>query len=344
MASPESHETEEPARIDALELAQRLGSIAKIRRTLGNDPETIDQWKQRFRDQGFDGLSEVTDETQATVVASTAGVTGRIIALAIDNPANGCQRISEVLTETGFPISHVSVQTILNRNGLGHRNARIQEIERRVLDGTIPETPQRTEWITSVNPAFAERGHDPDRPWHTISIGHAVISRIPGLGRLHLHVAVDCWSQTAYAVAAPDNQPEWPVSILHNDALPMAKSLGLTVQTIRTDQSSTYHGPQVHLFTLYLELNDISHERREQQDGHARRFIAILLEDFVKKTRKRNYATLARYQFELDSWTAVYNKHRELQGWPNMGLAPVQRIQSWQEAQKSPGTNRTPRR
>lgn len=318
------------------ELAQRLGSIAAACRN-GDDRSTaLAEWKRRYRDQGLDGIPD--NNPPRAEPSPQYGVHGRIIALALENPGNGCQRISEILTESGYPLSHVSVQAILNKYALGNRNQRIRAIERQVLDGTLPETPERSRWIVDINPAYAEKDTAPAHPWQTVALAHATATRIPGLGKIHLHAAVDCWSQTGFAVAATDNQPEWPVSLLHNEILPRAAQLGVAIQTIRTSNSFTYHGTELHLFPLYLELNDIVHEIRESPDGHARRFQTTLINDFVAKCRKREHNGLDHFQNDLDHWTNHYNSRIESHGWPNRGLTPAQRIQTWRDDHPAPQT------
>ena len=332
-------------RVSPLSLAQRLEDIARLRRESDEASDAFDVCKSRYKSMGLQGLDPYLDHSGLGIKTAAPGLAGRIIALALEDPSHGCQRISKKLTDAGSPISHVTVQSILNRHHLGHRTARIQALEEEVLRGTIPLTPQRTEWIDSVNPSFCEREHDPDRPYRVASMAHSSVSRIPGLGRLHFHVVLDIWSLQAFAVAATDTQPEWSVSVLHNDLLPEASARGLKVEVVRTTNDSTYTGPVAHIFPLYLDLNDIQQEFRTTPDGHLRRFFGLLHEDFVAKTRKRAYNGLERYQAELDSWIAHYNENTGLPGWPNRGESPTTKLRNWTADQgmaESDGNSSTP--
>ncbi|MFY7953499.1 MAG: hypothetical protein ACOVT5_13425, partial [Armatimonadaceae bacterium] len=333
------HPSEDQNRVSPLELAQQLEAIARQWRDSIHHSTRMQEWRHRYQSRGIRGLNPPGEAPGANLSTVAPGIAGRIIALALDNPTNGCQRISQIITESGFPISHVSVQAILNKNNLGHRNARIRALECEVLAGTIALSPQGAQWIESINPSFAERESDPTAPYTMVSMGHTAVSRIPGIGRVHLHAGIEIWSLQAFVVAAPDTQPEWAISVLHNDILPEARKLRRKVEVVRTTDDRTFTGPDVHIFPIYLELNEIKHEVRETPDGHTRRFLAILLEDFVKKSRKRSYTTLERYQFELDHWIANYNKNMSLPGWPNLGESPATRLGIWRDATLGPGKN-----
>jgi hypothetical protein len=224
------------------------------------------------------------------------------------------------------------VQSILNKHGIGNRTARIEEIERMVLDNSLPLTEQRAEWIESINASFAERHRDPGRPCRYWNLATIAVSRIASLGRVHFHVAVDPWNLNAFAIAGTDAQPDWSVALLHNDVLPHAGIHGLAIDSIRTPSTTTYCGRKFHHFGLYLSLNDLAHEFVDKIDGHTRRFVALLRDDFIGKRRRRHYPQLETLQADLDEWLGSYNSSHAWKGWPNRGLSPDERLEQWKKS------------
>lgn len=323
------------SRLGMAELADELENVAQAFRAAGTDAGQVGEWKRRYREEGFAGLHDLPKRPVGRPPLLTPELANRILELALEDPGNGCQRISRLLDAEGAPLSHVSVQSVLNKHGIGSRTARIEEVERRVLDGSLPLTKQREEWIESINSSFAERHRDPRRPCQTWNLATITASRIQGLTRVTFHVAVDPWNLNAFAIAGTDPQPDWSVALLHNDVLPHAANHGLAIHSIRTPSSATYCGRKYHHFGLYLGLNDLPHEFVDSLDGHTRRFLGWLREDFIGKRRRRNYPHLETLQADLDEWLDAYNSSHAWKGWPNRETSPDERLRQWKQSPNS---------
>ena len=321
-------------RLGITELTDELNALAKACRAA--DPRQIDQWKHRYQEQGFAALRDLPRRRAGRPPTVTPELSTKIVELALHDPNNGCQRISRILSEQGTTLSHVTVQSILKKHQIGNRTARIQEIERRVLDGSLPLTSDRAQWIHSVNPSFCERDNDPGRPGRFWNLATQAISGFPGLGPLHIHVAVDPWNLAAFAIAGTNTRADWSVALLHNDVLPYAAGNRLPIESIRTPPSATYCGREFHHFALYLRLNDLRHETMQSPDGHTRRFLGLFRDDFIGKRRRQPFEQLEDLQRELDDWIRIYNSSHIWHGWPNMGSSPDTRLEQWELSSTSP--------
>lgn len=91
-------------------------------------------------------------------------VQARIRELALQHPTRGCNFLSDQLALEGTAVSAQTVQSILNKQGLGGRYERLLALEERVLEQQTEITPELAQQIEKANPAFAERHVESRRP------------------------------------------------------------------------------------------------------------------------------------------------------------------------------------
>ena len=111
------------------ELALELGNVAEACRRSGMDRTTYYKLKRRYRDRGLASLRDVPPNRRNHPQATPPETVARIVALALEHPDLGCNRLQAVLTEEGLKVSAATVQKILNRKGLGTRNDRRAALE-----------------------------------------------------------------------------------------------------------------------------------------------------------------------------------------------------------------------
>ena len=98
-----------------LELAQDLGNVSEACRRLGIDRSEY----YRERRRGARG-----PEGDRSPLAKPLELERKILALCLENPEWGCDRIAYYLTLKGDSVSSPTVQKILIRHGLGRRAER----------------------------------------------------------------------------------------------------------------------------------------------------------------------------------------------------------------------------
>jgi hypothetical protein len=123
-------------RLSVLELAKQLGNAAEACHRRGMDRTSFYKWKRRFRLEGLAGLKDLPPIHRSHPQTTPAAVTERILALAVEHPAYGCDRM---LMLEGKRVSAITVQKIRNDHGLGTRYDRWLALEARKA-----ETPGRT--------------------------------------------------------------------------------------------------------------------------------------------------------------------------------------------------------
>ena len=115
-------------RLSVLELAKELGNVAEACRQRGLDRTSFYEWKRRFQTQGFEGLKDLPPIHKSHPQTTPPETVARIKALALAHPAHGCNRHEAMLALEGIRVSSITIQKILNENGLGTKSGRVSEV------------------------------------------------------------------------------------------------------------------------------------------------------------------------------------------------------------------------
>lgn len=153
-------------RLSTLELAQELGSVSKACKQAGMDRTSFYEWKRRFQTHGLKDLPPIVKHHPQTTSEETQA---RILTLCLEHPARGCAYLSALLAQEGIAVSSVTVQSILNKNGLGGRYERLLAIEKKAVETQIELSPELIKQIEQANPSFCERHVESSRPGELLS-------------------------------------------------------------------------------------------------------------------------------------------------------------------------------
>lgn len=323
-------------RLSVLELAEVLGNVSEACRQRGMSRSQFYEYKRRFQTHGLEGLKDLPPVHKTHPWTTPPEVVGRILALALEHPAWGCGRISNILKLEGTSVSGPTVQSILNKHGMGSRYDRWLKLEQRRAEEAIELTGEQVAFIEKQNPAFKERHVESQRPGELLCQDTFFVGHLKGVGKVYLHAAVDTYSSHAFAFLHTSKQPEAAVAVLHNDALPFYRERNIVVSAVLTDNGREFCGKETHPYELYLELNDIEHRRTRvrspKTNGFVERFNRTVLDEFFRKAfRTKFYESVELLQKDLDGWLVHYNTERPHQGYRNMGRRPIDTINQYLE-------------
>jgi transposase InsO family protein len=321
-------------RLTVLELAERLGNVSEACRRGGIDRTSFYDWKRRFQTHGLDGLKDLPPLAKSHPMTTPPEVVARIEELAIRHPAYGCNRLEALLALEGRRVSAITVQKILNDQGLGTRHERWLALERKNADEPLDLSPEQVAFLEKLNPCFRERHVESERPGQLLSADTFLVGTLKGIGRVYLHAVVDTYGSYAFGFLHVSKQPEAAVAVLHNEVLPFYRDLGLEVGAVLTDNGREFGGTERHPYELYLALNDIEHRktrvRSPRTNGFVERFHGTVLEEFFRPAmHARLYESVAALQADLDAWLLHYNRERPHLGYRNQGRRPWDTISSF---------------
>lgn len=310
-----------------LELAIELGDVTKACLLSGCHRSSFYEWKRRFELHGFEGLKNLSRSNRTHPQTTPDVVVERIKQLALVHPASGCNRHQATLASEGIRISAITIQKILNDNGLGSRIERWLVLETRHFEEGIEITPEQTMFLEKMNPCFRERHIRPVAPGEILAADTIFVGTLWPVGKVYLHAVVDTFCSYSFGFLHTSRKPEAAVALLRSDVLPFYRDLGLDVKAVFTDSGREFCGDIDHPYELYLHLNGIEHRGREnhrvQMSGFFTRFAKTVLDEFFRFNMVRPpYKSVSALQADLDGWLFDYNTTNPHLGYPNHGKSP----------------------
>ncbi len=172
-------------------MARELGNVAEACRQRGLDRTSFYEWKRRFQTQGFEGLKDLPPIHKSHPQTTPPEVVDRIKALALAHPAYGCNRHEAMLALEGVRVSSITIQKILNENGLGTKVERWLALEQQNAEKAIEITPEQAAFLEKLNPCFRERHVESTSPGELLSADTFFVGNLKGVGKVYLHAVVD---------------------------------------------------------------------------------------------------------------------------------------------------------
>ena len=273
-------------RFSVLQLAEMLGNVTEACRQRDISRTQFYEYKRRFQTHGLEGLADLPPIHKSHPFTTPPEIVDKVVALSIEHPTWGCNRLSDQMKLAGTYVSSPTIQDILIKNGMGSRYERLLKLEERALEQKIELTAQQVAQIEKANPIFRERHVESGRPGELLSQDTFYVGTLKGVGRVYLHTVVDTFGSYAFGFLHTSKQPEAAVAVLHNDVLPFYQNLDIQVEKILTDNGREFCGTDNHPFELYLQLNEIKHKRTKvahpQTNGFVERFHRTVLDEFFR--------------------------------------------------------------
>ena len=323
-------------RLSVLQLAQALGNVTEACRRGGLDRTSFYEYKRRFQTHGLEGLKDLPPVHKSHPQTTPEEHQTRIGELALVHPTRGCHFLSDQLALEGIVVSGPTVQSLLQKQGLGSRYERLLRLEEKATQHEIELTAEQIALIEQNNPCFQERHVESERPGQLLCQDTFYVGSLKGVGKVYLQAVVDTYGSFAFGYLHTTKQPEHAALLLHNEVLPFYAQQGLTVEAILTDNGKEFCGTDAHPYEVYLALADIKHRktkvRRPRTNGFVERFNRTVLDEFFRQAfRTTLYESVEALQADLDKWLLSYNYERPHQGYRNLGKRPFDTISQYKK-------------
>lgn len=195
-------------RLSVLELAKELGNVAEACRQRGMDHTSFYEWKRRFQTQGFGGLKDLPPIHKTHPQTTPPETVAKIKTLVLEHPAFGCNRIEAMLALEGIRVSSITIQKILNDNGLGSRIDRWLALEEQNAGRAIEISAEQAAFLEKLNPCFRERHVESAAPGELLSADTFFVGNLKGVGKVYLHGVV-APTPSASCTSPSSRRPRW---------------------------------------------------------------------------------------------------------------------------------------
>ena len=317
-------------RLSLLQLAEALGNVSEACRHRGVSRSQFYEYKRAFQEQGFQGLLDRPPIPKSFPNETPKEVKAKIIAMSIEHPAWGQQRVSDQLQLEGISVSPATVRNLWLKEGLQTRYQRILRLEEQTHGKDVNLTEEQIRLLEKANPCFRERKVESPYPGYLLSQDTFMVGTMKGVGRIYQQTFIDTYAKVGFAKVYDKKTPLTAADLLNDRVVPFFDEYGIPVSRILTDRGTEYCGNhERHEYELYLAVEDIDHTRTKtkspQTNGICERFHKTVLNEFYRVAfRKKLYTTLEEIQADLDAWLAQYNCERPHQGRWCFGKTPME--------------------
>ncbi len=104
--------------------------------------------------------------------------------------ATGCNRLEAILSLEGTRVSAITIQKLLNENGLGTRIERWLALEEANAGRAIDITPEQAAFLEKLNPCFRAPRRS-TAPGELLSADTFFVGSLKGVGKVYLHAVVE---------------------------------------------------------------------------------------------------------------------------------------------------------
>ena len=233
-------------RLSVLELAEALGNVSAACKQRGMTRTQFYDYKRRFQTHGLEGLKDLPPIHKTHPQTTPLEVVEKLLELSVKHPAWGCVRLSDMIKLQGMSVSPPTVQSILNKNGLGSRYDRLLKLEQKALTEPIELTAEQIAKIEKNNPCFRERHIESSRPGEVLAQDTFYVGHLKGVGKVYMQAVVDTFGSYAFGFIHTGKLPECAAAVLHNDVLPFYQEKNLPITAVITDNGREYCGTETH--------------------------------------------------------------------------------------------------
>ena len=286
--------------------------------------------KRAFQTGGLEALLDKPSIPGTVANRVPAGIKATVLALSVDRPAWGQQRIADELALREVGVSAGTVRNIWIRNEMETRDRRMLALEKKSAAKGFKLTEEQARLLEKHNPEFMERHVESRYPGYLLCKDSFYVGALKGVGRVYLQAVVDTYSSFAFAKLYNAKLAITAADIAYNWGLPFYQAEGSAVEAILTDNGRECVGKHDdHPYELLLSLNNIKHRLAKlatpRTNGFVERFNRTVLDEFFREAfRKKFYTSVEDQQKDLDKCVHHHNRDRHRQGYRNQDRKPYE--------------------
>ncbi len=301
-------------KLSLLQLAEELGNVSRACKIMGYHRDTFYEVRRAFQVGGVAALVEDRRGPKNPHPNRVAPeIEEQILALSLEHPTYGAQRIANELRLREVNVSPSGVRGVWLRHDLETRYKRLMRLEVHAQDQTLVLSDEQVRLLERHSCEFRMRHVETTAPGELLNQDTFYWGTLKGVGKVYVQVVLDVFCSLAFAKVYTSKMPITSADLLYDRVLPFYDALGVPVKAVLTDNGREYCGrPDNHPYELFLQLEDIEHRttkvRSPRTNGFVERMNRTLLDEcFRIAGRTTWYVNPEEIQRDLDTFLEFYN-------------------------------------
>ena len=218
-------------KLGLLKLAQELGNVSQACKMFGYSRDSYYRFKDQYATGGELGLQDLNRRKPNVKNRVDPEIEERVVAMAIEDPAFGQQRVSNELRKQGIFISPVGVRCVWQRHDLETFKKRLKALEAKVAqEGTILTEGQLRALEKAKDEKTAEGEIETAHPGYLGAQDTYYVGTIKGVGRIYQQTYIDTYAKTAQVKLYDRKNALVAADMLNDKVLPWYEEQGVRLR------------------------------------------------------------------------------------------------------------------
>jgi len=318
-------------KLGLLELAKQLSNVSQACKVMGYSRDTFYRYKDLYEHGGENALHELTRRKDNPLNRVADHVEEAVLAIAIENPALGQERVANELHKKGIIVSGSGVRSIWKRNDLESFNKRLKALEAKSAQDGLVLTEEQLQALERGKKAKEAHGEIvTEHPGYLGSQDTYYVGNMKGVGRIYQQTYIDTYCKVAMVNLYNEKTAITAAHLLNAFVVPWYNAQEIELIRMLTDRGTEYCGKaEQHAYQLFLAIEDIEHTKTQvrspQTNGICERFHRTMKEEFYDIAfRKKIYTSVEQLLFDANEWLKQYNNERPHSGKYCYGKTPME--------------------
>jgi hypothetical protein len=308
------------SKIAFLRLAQELGNVSKACEIYGYSRDSYYRLKKLYAHGGEAAL--VTQARDKPLLRNQVDPTiqHKLLDFTFEHPELGQKKVSEQLTELGFPISPNGVRSVWLRYDLETKAKRITALKVKADRGEVMLSSKQLNAIKILTMGlFNEQGQLSTKMPGDLLIQDCIkFDHFPQLGTIYLNIVIDSYSHFTFAGFSYHNDSESVTEFMSNCVKPYLDEKEITINRILTDRGAEfYNSKQAVAFQQWVDTQQIKHMKikaynSSKINGLCFNYYQFILSHFFSyAARLHAINSLDDLERVFQQWLLIDNEQRE---------------------------------